>query len=243
VLFLPLGIWIADHIGFDALFIGTALTAAIGLAVSRMLPSTHPGQRPTHGIMAELLDPAIARPTVVFSIATLAIGILITYLALAVPDDARNVAAIGLLVQAICTALTRWGAGRLGDAVGSRRILAPSMLLAALGMVCIIATDSSVAVIGGMALFGIGFGGAQNASLAVMFDRAPRERFAQVSVIWNLAYDAGMGIGAVGFGLISRQTGYPWGFAMVAVLLFAAMILAALDRSPASAKPHSMSTA
>ena len=235
VTLLPLGLWLAERAGFAPVFVAGAVVAAFGLALGRTLPAVSPGARPTHGILAELRDPGILRPMVVFGLSTFGVGILITYLALAVPADARHVAAIALFVQAVCTSVTRWGAGRLGDRVGSHRLLWPSMLLCALGMLAVAATGSAAAVVGGMALFGLGLGGAQNASLAVMFARAPESRAAQVSVVWNLAYDAGMGLGAVGFGIVSDAVGYPWGFAIVAASLFAAVPLAWRDRIGAPA--------
>ena len=227
---LPLGLSLAEWYGFDLVFAAAAFLVVAGLPIGRMLPTVHPGAKPTHSIAAELRDPRIARPTIIFGLSTLAIGILITYLALAVPEGSRNVAATGLFVQAVCTSVARWGTGRLGDRIGSDRLLAPSMLLCATGMLCLVATGHSGAVLVGMALFGLGLGGAQNASLAVMFERARRDRIAQVSVIWNLAYDAGMGIGAVGFGVVSGLTGYSWGFAIVATILFASVIPSWLDR-------------
>lgn len=242
IVFLPLGVWLAESHGFNLVFWMTAIAAVAGLAIGRTLPSIHPGDRPTHSILSELTNPAIARPTVIFALATLGAGVLLTFLALAVPDDVRNLAAIGLFVQAICTTIARWVAGRLGDRYGSRRLLAPSMLLCAMGMLGIVATGNTLTVIGGMALFGIGLGGAQNASLAVMFERAPRDRFAQVSVIWNLAYDTGLGIGAVGFGLLSQQTGYSWGFAIVAAILFATVLPAWRDwgQTPVQSAPDAV---
>ncbi|HYI25978.1 MAG TPA: MFS transporter [Thermomicrobiales bacterium] len=96
------------------------------------------------------------------------------------------------------------------DRFGRARLLAPSMVLSAIGMTLIVATGSTVSVLSGVVVFGFGPGGAQNSSLAMMFERAPRDRYAQFSVIWNIAYDAGVGIGAVGFGLATGIIGYQW---------------------------------
>ncbi len=230
MLLLPLGLWLTQRAGFDLLAMITAAAAIVGISLGRTLSTMHPGDRATHGIMTELRTPAILRPTIVFGVSTLALGILITYLALAVPDDMRGLAAIGLLVQAACSSLSRWPSGRLGDRIGSRRLLAPSVFLCAIGMVGIVATHNPVLLLSGMALFGLGLGAAQNSSLAIMFDRAAPGRDAQVSVVWNLAYDAGLGVGAVGFGILSGVTGFTWGFAIVAILLFLAVVPAHLDR-------------
>ena len=62
----------------------------------------------------------------------------------------------------------------------------------------------------GSVIFGPGFGVAQNASLSLMYERAPASGYDAVSALWNLSYDAGMGLGAVGFGLLAGGTGYPW---------------------------------
>ena len=233
VVMLPAGLWLANEYGFTLVAAIAAGFGVVALACGRTLPTLHPGDKPTHGIMAELRDPGILRPTILFGLTTLAIGVLTTYLALAMPEDQRQVAAIGLLVQAVFTSLARWGSGRVGDQVGSSRLLGPAMLFSAVGMLCVVNTDSALMVIGGLALFGIGLGAAQNASLAVMFERAPTDRVAQVSVVWNIAYDAGMGIGAVAFGIVTGFIGYPAGFAMVAALLFVAVIPAWRDRRTA----------
>lgn len=45
----------------------------------------------------------------------------------------------------------------------------------------------------------------QNASLALMFDRAAITAHGVVSAVWNPAYDVGYGVGAIGFGILVRQ--------------------------------------
>ncbi|MFG1825926.1 hypothetical protein ACGFIJ_25880 [Microbispora bryophytorum] len=82
--------------------------------------------------------------------------------------------------------------------------------------------DNPLAVVAGMGLFGIGFGMAQNATLALMFERVSVSDFGRVSALWNLAYD-GLGIVAAGFGLLAGPVGYPAGFALTADVLFAAL--------------------
>jgi predicted MFS family arabinose efflux permease len=48
--------------------------------------------------------------------------------------------------------------------------------------------------------------------------------------LWNLAFDAGFGLGAVGFGLVVGPVGYAAGFALTAAVLFAVLVPAVLDR-------------
>jgi predicted MFS family arabinose efflux permease len=73
----------------------------------------------------------------------------------------------------------------------------------------------------------VGFGVTQNVSLTRMYDLVPESGYSAVSAVWNLAYDAGMGIGAAGFGLLAAHAGYPGGFFGTAVLLPIPLVLIA----------------
>ena len=50
------------------------------------------------------------------------------------------------------------------------------------------------------------------------------------SYLGNLAYDAGIGIGAVGFGAVAELTGYQTAFALTSALVFAALGVVWRDR-------------
>jgi predicted MFS family arabinose efflux permease len=52
-----------------------------------------------------------------------------------------------------------------------------------------------------------------------------------VSAVWNVGYDAGLGIGAVAFGVVSTHTGYPIAFALLSAFMLAMLAPAWLDRS------------
>jgi predicted MFS family arabinose efflux permease len=93
-------------------------------------------------------------------------------------------------------------------------------------MLMLVVPSSPAAVLAGMVLFGAGFGVAQNASFAMMLDRVPASGYGTVSAVWNLAYDAGYGLGAVGFGIAVAHTGYPVAFALIGLLVLAALPLA-----------------
>ncbi|MFB9681582.1 MFS transporter [Streptosporangium vulgare] len=183
------------------------------------------------GILGVLRDGGVARPAIVFAMVTPAAGVLLTFLPLAAPEGSYDLVALALLTQSCVTPLARWAAGRYGDRHGSARLLVPAVLAAALGTAGLFWVDVPLAMIVGMGLFGAGFGMAQNATLALMFERAPESAFGQVSAAWNLAYDAGLGAGAVGFGLLAGAVGYPVGFAVTAAVLFTALAPALYDRA------------
>ena len=142
-----------------------------------------------------------------------------------------GVAALGLLVQAVASTASRWWAGRHGDRHGHAGLLVPGLLTAAAGMTLLIWVTAPFALITGMCLFGIGFGISQNATFALMIDRAPVSGYGTASALWNLAYDAGYGAGPAVFGVFVVYTGYPAAFALTGMLMLAALVPAIRDRT------------
>ncbi|MEU8245905.1 MFS transporter [Nonomuraea sp. NPDC048916] len=207
---LPLGLWAGDALGFTPVFVAAGLAPLAGLAAVAGLPSVRPSRAAGDRVSGLR---GLAGPALVFAAVTVATGVLVTFLPLAVSPAQASAA---LLAQSIGTPAARWWAGRFGDRHGSARLLAPGVLAAAGGTALQVWAAEPVALIAGMALFGIGFGVLQNATLALMFERGPAGR---VSALWNLVYDAGMGAGAMGFGLVVGRTGFPLGFGLVAVLV------------------------
>jgi predicted MFS family arabinose efflux permease len=233
---LPLGVWLAGHVGYRPVFAAGGLAALAGLASVPWLPGS---RRPTRGpaaradgIVAALRNPVLVRPAVTFSATTMAIGIIVTFLPLAVTRPGADVVTLALLFQPAAAIAGRWLAGRYGDRRGSAALLAPGVLIATAGMLTLSVAAIPAAVITGAAVFGLGFGVTQNVTQTLMYDRVAESAYGAVSAMWNLAYDGGMGLGAAGFGVLATRTGYPAAFALTAALLPAALLLTALIRRP-----------
>ena len=247
---LPLGVWAALHWGFTPVFAATAGTALLALAIVPALPDREPAPtadkadktdnaggagnripagRP-HGVLPMLRTSGQARPAALFAASTMAAGVLVTFLPLAIAARSAGVATIALFVQPAAATLSRLAAGRAGDRHGHARMLLPGLLLSAAGMASLAATGSPALVIGGAAVFGTGFGLLQNATLALMYARASRTGYDAVSAVWNAAYDAGMGVGAIGMGLITPLLGYSATFLLTAALIVPALLLARQER-------------
>jgi predicted MFS family arabinose efflux permease len=58
----------------------------------------------------------------------------------------------------------------------------------------------------------------------MMYDRVPKNRYGQVSALWNLAYDGGWGAGAIIFGAVVAGTGYSLAFGLTAAVVATAII-------------------
>ena len=227
---LPAGVWIAAHWGFPPVF---AATAAAALLVLVALPGV-PGQRgldaAAPGVLSRLGERALLRLAIIFSASTMAAGVLVTFLPLAIAGRSAAVATIALFAQAAAATLARWAAGKTGDRRGHAGLLCPGVVLSAAGLAALAATSSPVLVIAGATTFGIGFGLLQNATLTLMYARVPSSGHTAVSAIWNAAYDAGMGAGAIGMGLLVGCAGYPGMFLLTAALAVTALLPARRER-------------
>jgi predicted MFS family arabinose efflux permease len=240
VVALPLGLWLAGHYGFAVVVLLTAGSALAPLAVLRWLPGTadpprsieDPAAGQPTGLLAGLRHSGQLRLALIFSATTVAGGVVVSFLPLAA-GAAGDVAAIGLLAQALTATVSRWWAGRYGDRHGHAGLLVPGLTMAALGMVAMIWL-AAPAVIAGMCLFGIGFGIIQNTTLVLMINGGPAAGIGTASALWNLAYDAGYGAGPVVFGLFVGHTGYSAAFAATGVLMLAALPAGRRSSRPAS---------
>jgi len=191
VIALPAGVWLTGHIGYPPVFVAAAVAALAGIVGVFAMPAHQPRPEQPAGILAGLRIPGLVRPSAVFSATALAAGVVVTFLPLTVARASGTVAALALLAQSAAATFSRWWAGRHGDRHGSAGLLVPGVLAAAAGMLVPVLTADPAAVAVGMALFGAGFGITQNASLTLMFDRAPTSSYATVSALWSVAYDGG----------------------------------------------------
>ena len=222
---LPLGVWLVGEAGYPLVFVTGAAAGLAGLAVVPGLPGRKPAPEQPVGVLAGLRTPALVRPALAFSATATAAGVVVTFLPLAVPRGSGGLAALALFVQAVGSTLCRWWAGRHGDRHGPAAVFVPGVATAAAGILALVLIDRPAAVLAAMALFGCGFGAAQNASMTLMLDRVAPSAYGTVSAIWNLAFDAGIGVGAFGFGMVAARTGYPPAFALTAALMLAALVL------------------
>ncbi|NMO49787.1 MFS transporter [Actinoplanes sp. TBRC 11911] len=227
---LPAGVWVATHSGFTPVFVAATIAPLLALLAIPGPPRRHAAAAREEGVAAALTNPGLVRPALIFAASTAAVGVLVTFLPLAVTGSRTWVVAAALLVQPAAATATRWIAGRLGDRYGSVRLLTPGLILSGAGMAALALTGIPAAVLGGALLFGMGFGILQNATLALMYARAPRGGEGAVSAIWNAAYDLGMAAGALGAGLVVGAIGYPLAFLLTAAVLLPALTLARRER-------------
>lgn len=168
---LPLGVWLAAHAGYGPVAVAAGVAALAAIVAVPGLPDREPTSGKPVGVLTGLRTGGLMRPGAVFATTALAAGIVVTFLPLAVPAAYGTVVAVALFVQPAASTAARWAAGRYGDRHGPARLLVPGLVLSAGGLSITAVTGSPVAVLVGVAVFGTGFGIAQNATLTLMYAR------------------------------------------------------------------------
>jgi predicted MFS family arabinose efflux permease len=169
---------------------------------------------------------AALAPSAVLLIVTLAGGGLVTFLPIERPDGALATGA--LLLFGVTGAVARWRAGMLVDRTGAGLLLPGGLLACAVGLVAVAAGlhAADAAVLVGAAVFGIGFGTAQNLTLLSAFARAGAGGSTAASAMWNASFDAGTAIGALALGGVAAGIGLSWTYIVVAGALALGLPLA-----------------
>ena len=123
-------------------------------------------------------------------------------------------------VYALVSLAVRSPAGRLSDRLGRRAVIAPALGHPAAGLAAVLGLAASQrAFLGAAALYGVGFGAAQPALLAMTADRAPPgERGRAMGTLYT-AWELGISGGAMLLGLCATTLGYEatwWTAAVIA---------------------------
>lgn len=215
-LLLSAGVAAAEQLGFAVVFVAAGVLPLVGALLAagiRMPARIEPGVRaPGPGA------PPAWRPVLAMLVCSTAQGGLITFLPLAVAG--AGTVTLALLGTAAGALAGRLVAGELVDRRGwGGRLLRPGVVLAGVGMTVEVFVGGGALVAAGAVVVGIGFGLVQNDALTALFAAAGPQRYGSASAAWNIAYDAGTGVGAVGLGAVAEPLGYAAAFGTSAILL------------------------
>lgn len=157
-------------------------------------------------------------------------GAITTFTPQFVPDAALTV--VSLFLYTAAAMVTRWLVGGLADRFGAGRFVLPGLALAALGLGAIAASISGVTgaaspilLVTGAVLVGTAFGTMQNVTLVRAFELAGERAKGVASTAWNVAFDAGTGIGALAIGALAAATSFTLSFAVLTALNLAVAVV------------------
>ena len=254
---LPLGLAIAHWTGtYQWVYLLGGLISLVGSAMALLIPklkaAAKPGRRRKKEPGAELPSrepgPAaevatwklVAVPALAIGATAMGFGGISAFLAPAAREidlvSGAIVAGAALSVMGGSQMVFRYAAGVWADRKGRAGTLLIGALAAgvvglAFMAVVVFAGWSAWWLLGAAAFYGAGFGMVQNEALLLMFARLPRERTAEASAYWNMAFDSGTGSGSFILGLVAGMVlqPYPAVFAVAAGLMSVGLIAAILD--------------
>lgn len=241
---LPLGPWLAEHVGFWLIFL---ISGAPLLGV----PATVRLARVIHGGMSGPLEAAegpgaaeaepqrtayrrLIRPMVLLLAVTLSGGAVITFTPQMVSTAAMTT--LGLFVMGLVAAITRWRAGALADRRGAERYIWPLIVCTAVGMALTAwsvvdgAQTTAWLFLLAMVVVGVAYGALQNLTLVMAFNAVSKRHHNLASAVWNVGFDAGTGLGSVAVGVIVLHSSFTVALLVVAGLSLLTLPLA-LHRS------------
>lgn len=221
----PLGLWLAERLGYVPTFLIGGTVPLLGvLAVLGMSRSSRSRVGDSVGFLAGLRRRSILRLFLLFAVSTAVAGAFVTFLPLNTSQKGPFSAATTLLLFWVASASGRWWAGRFGDLHGPRLLIEPGLVTAILGMVALsLSRDGPILLCGGL-LLGAGFGILQSTTLMMTMERVADADSALGSTLWNVAFDAGTGLGPLLFGLVVGAAGFSSAWYFFTVLLATAFV-------------------
>ena len=157
--------------------------------------------------------------------------------------DSLSLAAGGLFLMGLSTALSRWQVGVLADRYGAERFLVPLVPLTGVGMALV---SWSVAdpertrvgsVLAAMVLIGLCYGALQNLTLLLSFTSVSRRHHNLASAVWNVGFDAGTALGSVAVGTIAQVTSFAAAFLVAGLVTVATLPLALRPPAAVATEP------
>ena len=226
----PVGIEIANRLGYAALFWTVSGTAVISAALAAALREP---QRPSAVTQPGHYRAAIARrqvvvPAVTLLLATTTIGAVFAFLPILLEQRRPNDFSLFFVVHAVTSVVVRVIIGRAARAIGDRPMVWTGLVIHALGIASLPLIQGRASMIGAAALFGMGFAILWPALYGLVANDAAEAARGMVLSFFLAAFDLGMGVGALVSGPIVAQAGIPAlmnGMAvvpLVAVALFVA---------------------
>ncbi len=132
------------------------------------------------------------------------------------------------MVQAIALLVSRMFAGRLADQYGRAIAIIPGVILMAAALALLPLAHGFPYFVISASLFGIGFGSAQPATMALLIDRVRPEQRGLATGTYFTGFDAGISIGSILLGVVSQHCGFGvmWPISAVCTLLGLAGLVA-----------------
>ncbi|SDK13651.1 Predicted arabinose efflux permease, MFS family [Jeotgalicoccus aerolatus] len=139
---------------------------------------------------------------------------------------------IYFVLYALALVTTRFFAGRIYDRRGLAIVFIPGSLLIIAGLTLLAILNSPVYLFVGAILYGLGFGTVQPALQASAINTTPPRKRGMANATFFSAFDLGVGLGAMTFGLVAQYADYNMIYWVSAASGCLSLVLFFILRSP-----------
>ena len=207
-----LGLWLTGAFGYTVLFAAVSALVALTLLYSLFVKDTHTGVvAPSCSIAAtltSLLEKTALLPSVVAFFLTSVYGAVLFFIALHAADIGIGNAGLFFLAMALSMLLFRPISGRWADRGGTDAVMLIGHLALAAGIVLIgLCQGIGTYLLAGV-LAGVGFGFCFPTLQALAVRYATTQRRGAATGTFFLAFDVGIGLGAILWGYVAEEAGY-----------------------------------
>jgi len=232
---------------FGAVFKFSALLAAVSVIVALVLKE-HAGYRnrgPEYCKFGPFCREALLPSFAIFAV-MLTYGATLSFVPLLITQEhlaSKSQVALFFSVYAAVLIAARAPAGRISDKKGRLAAALPGMVLVGAAMACLAIGLHFAIVLFGAALYGVGMALAQPALTASAVDYVPESRRGSAMGTFSAAFELGIGLGAVAFGMLAGAVGYRQMFAAAgATAALAATVYSLLEKRRRDALAPSAAT-
>jgi predicted MFS family arabinose efflux permease len=223
--------------GFAAVWIASAILAAVAALTAVTVPETRPQGDPAPAHSRRLLHPAGVLPGLILMTGVWGMG---GYFTLMPPyvvgplglDGAR----IFLLVFGGTVILARLAGARLPDRIGARRLSGGALLLTAAGLALMGVLPTVSGLLGGTLLLGLGVAFTTPALASLTVSRAPANERGAALGTFSAFIDLAFGVGPIAMGAVAAASTTPLAFlsAAAVALIGGAILWRWLEDAPAA---------
>lgn len=173
-------------------------------------------------------EKAAALPALVMGLVSMCFGANVTFLAVYAAE--RGIGNIGpfFTVYAVAMMITRPKVGKIVDRRGVKVTIPPGLTLIAATFIILSQAETLPVFLGAAALYGVGQGTLFSSTQTMAVLAAPPGRVGAANATFFTGFDAGLGLGAVGAGLLAKTLGYSATYLCLAVCPCLAALLFAL---------------
>jgi MFS family permease len=204
----PLGVYIMESLGFNHLFIVSAILAMAALALALGINYVPVVKDEQLQVKPAIFEPSSFRTSSVLFFLTFIYGGIITFIVLFAQSLGIGNYSLFFTVYAAVLFIARPIAGRLSDQRGADVVVIPGLILATVGIIMLGLAQGLAYFLISAVFIGLGFGSAQPSLQALTIKLAPPERRGAANATFFSSFDLGIGFGAITLGAVSTLVGY-----------------------------------